>query len=72
MVFCVVVLTLGSGTVVCVVVVVREVSTAAGGPESTGTNTAHDAAHRPKSKAMVEMYAAIIIFLFITISILHH
>jgi hypothetical protein len=70
-VLCVVVLTFGSGTVVWVVVVVREVSTATGGPKSTGTYTAQAATHRLRSKTKVEMYAATIIFLFITASMLH-
>jgi len=64
-VFCVV--TVGPGRLVWVVVVVRETSVA-GGPVSTGTNTAHALTHMLPTRIIVEIYTAAISFLFITAS----
>jgi hypothetical protein len=64
-VFCVV--TLGPGTLLWVVVVVRETSVA-GGPVSTGTNTAHAPTHMLPIRIIVEIYAAVISFLLVTAS----
>jgi len=59
------VVTAGSGTLVWVVVVVRETSVAGAG-SSTGTNTAHALAHILPSRIIVEIYTAVVIFLFLT------
>jgi hypothetical protein len=61
-VFCVVML--GAGTLVWVVVVVRE--TSLGGPASTGTNTAQAPTHRLPTRIIVEIYTAVVSFLLVT------